>query len=168
MIKLLTTLIPPRLQLTAGNHPYLNLKYLAIGIILLATLGLADASYLTFEHFFGNGVRCFIVDGCSVVTSSSYSLIGGVFPMALGGLGYYLLVFILSVLAFQLQTKPLWQGLVLVSAVGVLASIYLTYIQAFVLEAYCIYCLFSAGFSVAIFIISVIGLKLKNLSVKAN
>lgn len=116
---------------------------LHIAAALVSLLGLADAIYLTVEHITGQSVRCTIVAGCQEVLSSSYSVLFGV-PLAAVGAAAYFSVFSLATLAaFGYRVA----GQLLLPLVGVMCitSLWLIYLQAFVIRAYCQYCLFSAA-----------------------
>ena len=123
-----------------------NLLYVLIA--LLSLCGLADAIYLTIEHITGQSVRCTVIAGCSEVLSSSYAVVAG-FPLASIGALAYFSVFSLAILALfgyriggQLLT-PLVAGMCLV-------SLWLIYLQAFVIHAFCQFCLLSAGVTFAL------------------
>ena len=111
---------------------------------LVALVGLVDASYLTIEHLSGRNVRCMIVSGCDEVLQSSYATIAGHVPVAsLGALAYFV-VFSLSTLAIFGYAGP--RRLVpVVVALMFLATAWFVYLQAFVIRAYCVYCLLSAA-----------------------
>jgi uncharacterized membrane protein len=112
-------------------------------IALLSLCGLADAIYLTIEHITGQSVRCTIIAGCSEVLSSSYAVVGG-FPLASIGAVAYFSVFSLAVLTLFGYRLA---GLLLLPLVGgmFLVSLYLIYLQAFVIHAFCQFCLISAA-----------------------
>lgn len=111
---------------------------------LVALVGLVDASYLTIEHLSGRNVRCMIVSGCDEVLQSSYATIAGHVPVAsLGALAYFV-VFSLSTLAIFGYAGA--RRLVpVVVALMFLATVWFVYLQAFVIRAYCVYCLLSAA-----------------------
>ena len=111
---------------------------------LVALVGLVDASYLTVEHLSGRHVRCMIVTGCDEVLQSSYATVAGLFPVAaLGALAYFT-VFSLATLALfgYAGARRLVAPVV---AVMFLATLWFLYLQAFVIRAYCVYCLLSAA-----------------------
>ena len=119
----------------------LTLLYVIIALLSLA--GLADAIYLTVEHLTGQSVRCTIIAGCSEVLSSSYAVVGG-YPLASIGALAYFSVFSLAILTlFGYRIA----GLLLIPLVAVmcLVSLWLIYLQAFVIHAFCQYCLLSAA-----------------------
>jgi uncharacterized membrane protein len=112
-------------------------------VALIALVGLCDATYLTIEHMAGRSVRCMIVTGCDEVLSSSYSTITGNIPVAAAGALAYFTVFSLAVLAaFGYDSaRRLLTPLV---ALMFLATLWFLYLQAFVIHAFCAYCLLSA------------------------
>jgi uncharacterized membrane protein len=123
---------------------------------VLSVLGLADALYLTIEHVTGQSVRCTIVAGCSEVLSSQYAVVAGV-PLALIGAAAYFGVFSLATLAaFGYRVAAtLLTPLVLLMF---LVSLWLLYLQAFVIHAFCQFCLFSAAVTTALTVIVLIAL----------
>lgn len=109
---------------------------------LVSLVGIADSIYLTVEHLSGRSVRCTIVAGCSQVLSSAYASLNGV-PLALIGAIAYFTVFSLATLAaFDYK----WAGKLLAAIVGAmfLTTLWLLYLQAFVIKAFCQFCLLSA------------------------
>jgi uncharacterized membrane protein len=115
---------------------------------VLTLVGLADATYLTASHFSGETVTCVATMGCSDVLASAYAKIGKV-PLAAFGIVAYFTAFSAAVLtAFR---YPRARG-VLMLAVGTmfLASLWLLYVQAFILHAFCSYCLLSAALTFAL------------------
>jgi uncharacterized membrane protein len=118
---------------------------------LVSLFGLADALYLTIEHVSGQSVRCTIVSGCSEVLSSRYAVFAGV-PLAMIGAAAYFSVFSLATLA-AFGYRIARALLVPLVATMFLVTIWLIYLQAFVIEQFCQYCLFSAAIT---FVLSVI------------
>ena len=118
---------------------------------IVSLLGLADALYLTVEHITGQSVRCTIVAGCSEVLSSSYAVVAGV-PLAMVGAAAYFGVFSLATLAaFRYRIAAvLLTPLVLLMF---LVSLWLIYLQAFVIHAFCQFCLLSAAVTTALTVI---------------
>ena len=113
-------------------------------VALVALIGLVDASYLTAEHLSGNSVRCMIVSGCDEVLQSSYSTVAGGVPVAAVGALAYFAAFSLSTLAAY-GYEGARRLLVPLVAVMFLATVWFVYLQAFVIRAYCVYCLLSAA-----------------------
>ena len=118
-----------------------NLIYIAIALLALG--GLADSIYLTVQHITGESVRCTIISGCSEVLSSSYAVIGG-YPLASIGAFAYFTVFSLAILAvFGYRVAS--QLLLPVVLAMCVVSLWLIYLQAFVIRHFCQFCLLSAG-----------------------
>jgi uncharacterized membrane protein len=126
---------------------------------IVSLLGLADAIYLTVQHVTGQSVRCTIVSGCSEVLSSSYAVMAGV-PLATIGAAAYFSVFSLATLAaFGYR----FAGLLLTPLVLLmfLFSLWLIYLQAFVIGAWCQFCLLSAAITTALTVVVLIGVILR-------
>jgi uncharacterized membrane protein len=115
---------------------------------VLTLVGLADATYLTASHFSGETVTCVGTMGCSDVLGSAYAKIGNV-PLAAFGIVAYFTAFSAAVLAAFGFARA---RAVLMIAVGAmfLTSLWLLYVQAFVLHAFCSYCLLSAALTFAL------------------
>ena len=113
-------------------------------VALVALVGLVDASYLTAEHLSGNSVRCMIVSGCDEVLQSSYSTVAGGVPVAaLGALAYFTAFSLATLAAFGYDGAR--RLLVPLVALMFLATLWFLYLQAFVIHAFCVYCLLSAA-----------------------
>ena len=123
---------------------------------IVSLLGLADALYLTVEHVTGQSVRCTIVAGCSEVLSSQYAVVARV-PLALIGAAAYFSVFSLATLgAFGYRiAATLLAPLVLLMF---LFTLWLIYLQAFVIHAFCQFCLFSSAVTTALTVIVLIAI----------
>ena len=128
-------------------------KFYAIAA-LLSLLGLADAIYLTVEHVTGQSVKCTIISGCSEVLSSPYAVVAGI-PLAMIGAAAYFSVFSLATLAafgYRIAATLLTP---LVIAMF-LVSLWLIYLQAFVIRQFCQYCLFSAAVTTCLLVVVLI------------
>lgn len=115
---------------------------------LVALVGLGDALYLTIEHYTGASVRCTITAGCGEVLGSSYATVHGV-PLAVLGAAAYFAAFSLATLAaFGYNfARPL---LTILVAFMLITTLWLLYVQAFRLHAFCQYCLLSAGVTLSL------------------
>jgi uncharacterized membrane protein len=121
----------------------------------LAVAGLADSIYLTVTHLTGEDVTCVASSGCSEVLSSAYASVGSIPLGAFGVLGYFI-AFSLATLASFGYSRAL--VLLRVIVAGMLATtLWLLYVQAFVLHAFCDFCLLSAGLTLSLSTIAVIG-----------
>jgi uncharacterized membrane protein len=109
---------------------------------LVSLVGLGDAIYLTVEHLSGRSVRCTITSGCSEVLSSEYASVRGI-PLAMIGAAAYFTVFSLAVLAAYSYR---WAAKLLTVIVSLmfLTTLWLIYLQAFVIKHFCQFCLLSA------------------------
>lgn len=111
--------------------------------MVLAAVGLADASYLAAKYIAGAPIPCGIGQGCDVVTRSAYAEIAGI-PIALIGACWYLVLLIGWFVARETGNR-MWITLVACSTVlGAVASGYLVYLMFAVLQAVCTYCMLSA------------------------
>lgn len=110
------------------------------GLVLASFVGVVVSLYLIFMHYQGTVPRCYLVQGCSTVQTSQYSVILGV-PLALLGTVYFAVMFFLGIgLTATRKRGPLLTHKVL-AYLGALAAIPLFLLQAVVLKAFCTYCL---------------------------
>ena len=128
-----------------------------IFILILSFAGILDTSYLTIKRFTRDSINCSIFEGCDFVTTSVYSTILGI-PVAVLGIVFYVSIFTLSYLYLKSKNQKIVKFIFGLSIVGFLMSIWFLYTQAFVLNAFCLYCLVSAGLSTTIFILSLIAM----------
>jgi uncharacterized membrane protein len=117
--------------------------YLYTATALLSLIGLADSIYLTVEHLAGRAVRCTVTSGCEEVLTSAYAAIGGVPLAGIGALAYFT-VFSAAILAI-FGNRVAGNLLLYLVALMLAVSIYLFILQAFMLHAFCQFCLLSAG-----------------------
>ncbi len=115
---------------------------------LLALVGLMDATYLTIEHLTGQSVRCTVTSGCDEVLGSAYATVFGQPLAAYGALAYFTAFSLATLAAFGYAWAKL--PLRLLAALMLLASLWLLYVQAFVLHAFCQYCLLSAAVTISL------------------
>ena len=118
---------------------------------LVSLIGLGDSIYLTVQHLTGASLRCTIISGCSEVLSSPYSHIGPV-PLAALGAGAYFTVFTLSILA-GFGYRFVGMLLAVLVAFMFLMTLWLIYLQAFVIHHFCQYCLLSAAVTTVLTVI---------------
>ncbi len=128
-------------------------KGLVIAFLIIAAIGLLDASYLTTKHYLGGPLPCLTGGSCIAVTSSEYSSILGL-PVALLGAIYYLSVLILTLAYFESGSSAPLKLAAQITIIGLLASLYFVSLQLFVIKAICIYCMISATTSTLLFLIS--------------
>jgi uncharacterized membrane protein len=129
-----------------------------IVIALLSLIGLGDSIYLTVQHLTGASVRCTLISGCSEVLSSPYSHIGPVPLAAIGAVAYFA-VFSLAVLGVS-GYQAARRLLLILIALMFLTTLWLLYLQAFVIGHFCQYCLLSAAVTIMLTVVSVMVLLL--------
>ena len=110
---------------------------------LIALCGLADATFLTVMHLSGDDSLCGPSSGCSKVLSSVYASVGRI-PTAAFGIVAYFAVFSAAVYAAFGYPKARTFLYYIITAMF-LATLGFLYIQAFVLHAFCPFCLLSAA-----------------------
>ena len=130
------------------------MKKFYIVAALLALIGIADALYLTIEHVTGQSVRCTIISGCSAVLSSPYAVVAGI-PLAAVGAAAYFTVFSLAILAiFGYPRVAMLLRAIVITMFAI--SVWLIYLQAFVIREFCQYCLLSAAITTALLVVAII------------
>lgn len=109
-------------------------------LTILALLGLAIASYLLAARVLGEAPACGPVKGCETVAASEYATVLGVVPVALFGV-IFSIVLVGACLAWwrRVDRRALYLAYGLGLA-GIIAVIYLTYLELFVIEAICVWC----------------------------
>ena len=127
--------------------------YRVVTILVLAILGFSDATYLTIKHLKNIVPPCGITAGCETVLTSQYSDIFGI-PVALLGAIFYLMIAIGCLIYLESKNQKIIKYTFLFSIFGFIAALWFVFLQIFILKAYCVYCLFTAGISASIFILS--------------
>ena len=108
---------------------------------MVAVIGLADSGYLTVKHLRGDYVRC--DNDCSAVLGSKYADVSGV-PLAGIGAIAYIAVLIAAVLA-ALGYRRARHAVAFLAMPMAVTSLWLVYLQGFVIHSFCRYCLLSAA-----------------------
>jgi len=126
---------------------YLAAAWMDNAIPWFSIIGLFVAAYLTYVETQSVQAFCGPVGDCNAVQSSSYARIWGILPVGLlGGFGY-----IAILAAWWIKRQP-WGWLSTYAPValfgmalfGTIFSVYLTYLELFVIKAVCIWCVTSA------------------------
>lgn len=121
-------------------------------VFVFSLLGFLVAFYLFYEYSFNGQFICPTGTGCDVVRASPYSKFLGMSIPILGVL-FYLAMAILSIVHSHDLPKKIVRKLKFLMAVsGVGFGVYLTYLEAFVIKAFCFWCVTSFIISVAILI----------------
>src|SRR6478672_13778096 len=115
-------------------------RSLRIAAGILAIIGIGVATYITIAEFGGGAPKCLAGGhGCETVAQSHYSHLAGINVAAIGIIGYVLLL-----VAAILPGDPGRFGGFLFALVGFGFSLYLTYLELFVIDAICQWCVASA------------------------
>ena len=127
--------------------------------LLLACLGILDASYLLIYKLTSNNAMCLGNGGCHDVNFSPYSQISGI-PVSLFGLAAYLLMAVILLLEGRSKIAKDDGPLAIfgLSLAGTVFTGYLTWIELYVIHKLCPFCVASAIIIVLIFILAVVRL----------
>ena len=116
-------------------------------VSILLVIGIAVAIYMAYVEVTSSEAVCGPVGDCNTVQQSSYALLFGFIPIGLLGVLGYLVIGIVWLVSLNGEKKwrrtslfILW-GLLLF---GTLFSIYLTFLEPFVIGATCAWCLTSS------------------------
>jgi len=114
---------------------------------VLALAGLGVAAYLSFVELTSTDAVCGPVGNCNAVQQSPYARLFGVLPVGLlGAIGYLAILGAWAVGRWAMGRTATWGRVAQAAfvAFGVLFSIYLTFLEPFVIGASCLWCLTSA------------------------
>jgi uncharacterized membrane protein len=106
-------------------------------------LGLADATYLTVLALTGETAACSGQAGCFEVLGSAYSKVAGIPVAAFGVAGYFTAFTFATFAAFNYARARKFFAIMV--CILFATTLWLLYVQAFLLHAFCRYCLFSAA-----------------------
>ena len=129
----------------------MSARTLRITLLVLAVVGLAIASYLTYVHYAGIKPACTAGESCTKVQTSVYSKLAGV-PVALIGLLGYIAI-LSSLLLPEGENARL--ATMAFTLIGFGFSAYLTYRELFSIHAICEWCASSAGIMTVMMCLSV-------------
>jgi len=124
---------------------------------LLAIAGIGVASYLSYVEATQSEAICGPVGNCNSVQQSPYAHLFGIIPIGILGMIGYLAILIAWVLAEKGPQS--WRKCFSIAIwgmgwFGVLFSIYLTFLEPFVIGATCMWCIVSAVFMTLILLAS--------------
>lgn len=110
----------------------------------IALLGLVISSYLWIARISPIPLVCTDNGGCHTVQASRYAAHFGI-PTAFYGILFYLALSMLAIFHNRGRT-PHWMMILLylTTGIGFAVSAYLTYLEAFVIKAWCAWCVVSA------------------------
>jgi uncharacterized membrane protein/thiol-disulfide isomerase/thioredoxin len=123
----------------------------------LCLVGLVVAGYLAYVETAQVSAVCGPVGDCNTVQQSEYARLFGILPVGVLGLAGYIAIFVAWLIArFSLGRRKAWAWLSIfgMALFGTLFSIYLTFLEPFVIGATCAWCLSSAILITGIFWLS--------------
>jgi len=127
-------------------------------IAALALGGVGLAAYLAMYKLGMIGTLACTVGQCETVNLSRYATLWGI-PVAVWGFGFYVTLFLVALAGTteRFVSEP-WVSHVLLALTGwgVVFSGWLTYLELFVINAVCMFCVISAILVTVIFLVSVL------------
>ena len=125
--------------------------------LLASIVGAAASAYLLVEYVTGQPGLCLTGSGCDLVRASAFAYPLGI-PTPLFGLVFYLAA--AWVVLRTMDSKPIagiapGTALLGLAVAGAIASLVLTALEAFVIEAFCTWCLVQAGASLVLLVAAV-------------
>ncbi|MEO6865406.1 MAG: vitamin K epoxide reductase family protein [Gemmatimonadaceae bacterium] len=126
-------------------------------IAALALVGVFVALYLTMYKIGAIGHLACGFGSCERVNTSKWAIFAGA-PVAIWGLGFYVVTLVAAVAGTSpglVQRREISYLLLAMSATGVAFSAWLTYLELYVIDAICRYCVMSAVIVTLIFIVSI-------------
>lgn len=133
-------------------------KYLG-AISILGALGMLISAYLLYLHYANGAISFCNFDktiNCDLVNRSKYAEIFGLPVSGLGLLGYFVLTLMSHGWHMNWFKKPTHHKMLVLSTGALAFSLYLTFIEFYVLKALCPLCLTSQIVILTIFILSLI------------
>jgi uncharacterized membrane protein len=136
------------------SKPFPMVSWPAWLIPVLSIGGLIISAYLSYIEVTQTEAFCGPIGDCNAVQSSSYARLFGWIPIGVLGLVGYLAI--LTAWLFQFSTARSHRELALsfswyLALAGMLFSIYLTFLEPFVIGATCIWCISSAFIMTCLF-----------------
>lgn len=110
-----------------------------VAIAVLALAGAGVASYLTWVHYHPEALVCLRgSSGCETVNQSRYAELAGI-PVAVLGLAAYLALFASAFF----RSVAVVAGAAALAVAGLAFAGWLVYVQAVLLDAWCVWCITS-------------------------
>lgn len=126
-------------------------------LAVLALMGVGVATYLSLYKLGVIGALTCSIGSCETVNTSRWAIFLGL-PVAVWGLGFYVLLFALTLLSVQprwSESVAMSKAILALTAWGVLFSGWLTVLELFVIHAICQWCVISAIIVTVMFVVSV-------------
>ena len=127
----------------------------------LALIGVFVSTYLTLYKLGYIGQLQCAVGSCETVNTSRWATFLGL-PVAAWGLGFYVLALVLVMVGIQdryADSRTLSVVYVVLTGWGVVFSGWLTYLELFVINAICIWCVTSACIVAIMFLVAIADLR---------
>jgi uncharacterized membrane protein len=128
---------------------------------VLAFIGVFLSTYLTLYKLGYIGELQCAVGSCETVNTSRWATFLGL-PVAAWGLGFYVSTLALVFVGIQeryADSRAISLALVAMTGWCVLFSGWLTYLELFVIDAICMWCVISAGLVAVMFVVSLADLR---------
>jgi uncharacterized membrane protein len=126
---------------------------LAAALVGVSGVGLGIALYLLVTRIAGGTPVCQPGGGCETVALSEYSTFLGL-PVALYGVVFSIVVVGLALAWWRTGDRRALLGVYGLGFLGVLVVVYLTYLELFVIEAICVWCVAYGVCVVATFLLA--------------
>jgi uncharacterized membrane protein len=136
-------------------------------IPVLSLVGIGVAGYLAYVELNQVEAVCGPVGNCNTVQQSSYATLFGILPVGvLGILGYIAIIisWLAGLLDLARYNRLFKLAMWLFTLFGTLFSIYLTFLEPFVIGASCMWCLTSAVIMTILFLIATMQLNEPEMS----
>jgi len=127
-----------------------------MAIAVLALIGLLMSVYLTLHKYGYIGTLACGTGSCDTVQTSPWAVFMGI-PVPVMGVVGYLVLLVLAVVGLQpahAENRKLGLLIFLLADIAVAFTVYLTYLEAFVINAWCRWCIGSAIIVTLIWIFS--------------
>jgi uncharacterized membrane protein len=131
-------------------------------IALLALVGLFVALYLWLHALgFGGAIKCGASGECETVQTSQWAVFFGLPVAFYGVVGYFaVLIVALASLRPAALAQTGWNLVLLgLATIGVVFTVYLTYVELFLIHAICRWCVGSAVIILLIWVVSLLSLR---------
>jgi uncharacterized membrane protein len=126
-------------------------------IAALSLAGVGLATYLAMYKLGYIGALACGTGGCETVQLSRWATLAGL-PVAVWGVGFYLVLFVVALLGTTeryIEAPWVSHALLALTGWGVIFSAWLTYLELYVINAICRFCVVSAILVTALFLMSV-------------
>ena len=125
-------------------------------LIILSLIGFSVSAYIFYSKKFNMPLYCPIGENCDDVVKSKYGKTFGI-ENTIPGMGFYILVFAYAIGSLLnrnvFKEMMIYYFIVGISFASVLFSLYLVYVQKFILKKWCVYCIISTIISIMLLLI---------------